>query len=872
MSSPPVTAEHLLRRAVILAAAPPSRSNSEVSLGAASAGASLASDGYTSSAHSSVSGSDDSSRTSPSRVGSYKQDSARLKRIVNSLVSGGGLSSLSASSSNESLAAPASPVKGLRPNLDSGGEDGVDGGDVTVPDIFSKGEYLRQNHECSRVELVLVHEPSLAHALGSLHPIGSLVEAWSSHDKWVATASELSTLMSEQGIPLVEAVDIMTLDCDTDPAERRKLEDLAFDSLRYQLVDEGDDWMRHGDESMLTDEELFLLSDEYKRGVIRAMPLQQLSDIIMTQPVVELVKSGIDSVLATCGVRTRPMSAFTYVRDTHAVTRRGVILGRMTSVQRRVETKVMKHIFSKLGTKYYEIPENSNCFLEGSDFLACGEQLSFIGTGQRTNHEAVQYLLANDLIGTRRVAVVKDCLDRSYQRLHLGRCMCILQEDLIAVNDQVMGPDSPRKRLVDEYCRDAHGKYQLVRRNVELSLYLNQQGFTVVALPSTDGQDCANVLNLGGGKVLVAGHTLKVWLESIEAFGGTVVHVSDPMLGLNGMVSVLKRQEGTKLPLPTPPKAIGVDCIFETSNEVRQQTTNTVLMVAPNGFYCNLEACKDNHFMVNNTARTKQAIQKEALLGFTDLHMQLTRAGVKVMVFTSEVYHATPDAVFPNNWFSTHRHKDDSVFVLYPMKVHNRRRERRPDIISELTPFYNRTIDLTHWEGNKEYLESTGSMVLDRVNMISYVAVSERSHASVCLAWAQRMGFSLVTFTANDGQLRPIYHTNVMMAMGTGVVIICLESITDMWERKYTIEKLSATHVIIDISLDQVTHFCGNVIEVLGADAKRIMVMSTQAYDHFTTAQLDVMRQHVHQIIHAEFSTIEGVGGGGVRCAIGELF
>lgn len=171
------------------------------------------------------------------------------------------------------------------------------------------------------------------------------------------------------------------------------------------------------------------------------------------------------------------------------------------------------------------------------------------------------------------------------------------------------------------------------------------------------------------------------------------------------------------------------------------------------------------------------------------------------------------------------------------------------------------------------FLEGTGSLVLDRINRIAYVVLSERSDITLAQKWGRIMGYEIIAFHATDNQGRPVYHTNVIMSVGTTVSVICTECIENPEERKTVVERLKNTgHEIVDITRDQVNHFCGNVLELENWKGFPVLVMSTQAYKGFTEEQKQTLLKHEHELLHAEFSTIERVGGGGVRCAIAELF
>eukprot|EP00878_Enallax_costatus_P019111 GHUV01020151.1.p1 GENE.GHUV01020151.1~~GHUV01020151.1.p1 ORF type:complete len:315 (+),score=100.35 GHUV01020151.1:472-1416(+) len=313
------------------------------------------------------------------------------------------------------------------------------------------------------------------------------------------------------------------------------------------------------------------------------------------------------------------------------------------------------------------------------------------------------------------------------------------------------------------------------------------------------------------------------------------------------------------------------------------QSTNSVLMVAPTAFGFNEQAAQDNSFM-NQAEKPQQGsgLTRQVCAEFAELHKQLTDvAGVNVKLFQHHIRHGTPDAVFPNNWFSTHASGEASggvnqkTLVLYPMKCPNRAAERRPEIVQVLRQQgYGRVVDMTsHEKHDKAYFEGTGVLALDRVNGVAYVALSERADVKLAEQWVSTMGYKdLVTFHSNDGRGKPVYHTNVMMAVGTDVAVVCADSVTDAKERQHLLAKLSSTHEVVQISSAQMDALCGNVLELQGGKGLPVMAMSTQAYNAFTVEQKKVMRRHVADLVHAPIDTLEKVGGGGVRCAIAELF
>lgn len=330
------------------------------------------------------------------------------------------------------------------------------------------------------------------------------------------------------------------------------------------------------------------------------------------------------------------------------------------------------------------------------------------------------------------------------------------------------------------------------------------------------------------------------------------------------------------------------------------QSTNSVLMVAPTAFGFNEQAAQDNSFMHAGEAASEggSPLTRQVLKEFAGLYRALTEgAGVRVSLVQHSVSHGTPDACFPNNWVSTHsageggagkggvggNGKGGRTLVLYPMKCPNRAAERRADVIGALQAAhgpYDRIVDMTGAEageglpgGQPQYFEGTGVLVLDRVNGVAYVNLSERAHEDQARAWVEALGYNdLVTFRSSDLRGKPVYHTNVMMAVGTGVAVVCADSVRDAGERARLLASLSKSHEVVQISLEQMDALCGNVLELQSGDGLPVMAMSSQAYHSFDDSQRAAMRRHVAALVHAPIDTLEKVGGGGVRCALAELF
>ena len=315
-----------------------------------------------------------------------------------------------------------------------------------------------------------------------------------------------------------------------------------------------------------------------------------------------------------------------------------------------------------------------------------------------------------------------------------------------------------------------------------------------------------------------------------------------------------------------------------TSQLSSPQTTSRVMMVEPSCFNYNPQTAKDNAFQRKMTGLTNEDVHRRAMHEFNELARKLTQAGIAVNR-TKDTKQASEDAVFPNNWISFHKEADGRRrIVLYPMMSERRRLERRNDLISEWKHKLDaEVVDYTKYENEGKFLEGTGSMVLDRENRVAYACESQRTHKDIFHRFCHDLGYSPYLFKSYSrdefGELTPIYHTNVMMSVGTTFAIVCLESILDVTHREKVQTRLRDDgKEVVPITLEQVDHFAGNVLELRSGDENSFLVMSTQAYNSFSEDQKGVILKHVNGIIHSSLETIETLGGGGARCMLAEVF
>jgi hypothetical protein len=298
------------------------------------------------------------------------------------------------------------------------------------------------------------------------------------------------------------------------------------------------------------------------------------------------------------------------------------------------------------------------------------------------------------------------------------------------------------------------------------------------------------------------------------------------------------------------------------------QTTSSIIMVRPAAFGFNVETAANNTFQ-HIPQDGQEEIRLKAIEEFDRLAALLQKEGVEVTVIQDTSDPLKPDAIFPNNWVSFH---DDGTVVTYPMFSRLRRQERREEIINKIAGTYNvrLRLGLDSAESINEYLEGTGSMVLDRVNKIAYACISPRTNPSLLEQWCFKMKYTPFAFHARlHGQ--DIYHTNVMMAIGDGVSVVCLEVIEGQRSKELQEHLASFGREVVVLRKEQIDSFAGNMLAIRNKSGEQLMVMSSSAHRSLDEIQLNMIGRHA-RIISSGIPTIESVGGGSVRCMIAENF
>ena len=299
------------------------------------------------------------------------------------------------------------------------------------------------------------------------------------------------------------------------------------------------------------------------------------------------------------------------------------------------------------------------------------------------------------------------------------------------------------------------------------------------------------------------------------------------------------------------------------------QTSDAVLMIRPAHFGANVETESSNFFQRASAETLDTAMR--ARREFDSLALALAGAGVRVHQFAGQRHYALPDEVFPNNWLTLHA---DGTAVLYPMLAANRRPERRAQLLTALREQHgyriDRVVDLTQLETRGAFLEGTGSLVLDRARHVAYACLSPRTHTTALAEFGRALDYEVVPFAAVDRANRPIYHTNVLLSVGTSFAALCTSAIVDPRERREILGRLERSgREIVDLSFDQLDAFAGNLLELRGRSGP-VIALSAAALAALDGAARRTLESY-GRLVTADIATIEQVGGGSVRCMLTEV-
>jgi hypothetical protein len=293
-------------------------------------------------------------------------------------------------------------------------------------------------------------------------------------------------------------------------------------------------------------------------------------------------------------------------------------------------------------------------------------------------------------------------------------------------------------------------------------------------------------------------------------------------------------------------------------------------MIRPAAFSFNQETAVNNYFQ-SSISTNRKALQSNAINEFDNMVQTLRNNNIEVIVIDDTPEPPKPSAVFPNNWLST---SPDGKIFIYPMFAHNRRTEKREDILKLMEEkFVVKDIqDWSEYEVEGKFLEGTGSMVIDHENKVIYACYSPRTDISVLEKYASSNEYRAIVFLATDKNDFPVYHTNVVMALGENFAILCEEAIEEEWELIAVKQLLESTnHKVIRITRDQMHSFAGNMLQVKNNKGEKYLVMSQTAFDSLTEEQESQLSSYSN-LLPIAVPTIEQAEGGSVRCMMAEIF
>lgn len=300
--------------------------------------------------------------------------------------------------------------------------------------------------------------------------------------------------------------------------------------------------------------------------------------------------------------------------------------------------------------------------------------------------------------------------------------------------------------------------------------------------------------------------------------------------------------------------------------------TNTILMIRPASFQYNEETAVSNDYQKKIEGISKENIVAKAQAEFDAMVQVLRDKKIEVLVIEDSKTPEKPDAIFPNNWIST---RPDGAVFLYPMKTPNRRLERSVAVLYVLKNNFSvsEIKDYSNYEKQDIALEGTGSIVFDHNAKVAYACLSPRTDKDLLEKLCTEIGYTAHIFNAVDANGKDIYHTNVVMAVGEGFVVIGLCAVTNEEEKKALLARFENDGLeVIDLSSEQLnTAFAGNMLQVKNTEDEKFLVMSQRAFNSLSENQKNQLQKHT-QLLPTPIDIIEQIGGGSARCMMAEIF
>jgi len=391
-----------------------------------------------------------------------------------------------------------------------------------------RGTEFIQLSENTPAQFILIHIPDKDVFLSNWHPSSALFEDVTEISSIKYCMKQLTKILIKYNIHVFTVRDCLKLN-------KEKLKELAFKSLTYINIEKED----NSYDKKKFKKFLYYCSDEYKKSIIEKLLPDQLIDIIITKPTYYLKYSEYNTFIEASQINFNPVSGLIFCRDQQITTQKGIVIGRAFSSQRGAENDLMEIVFKNLGARIIgRIPEGT--FLEGGDFFVAKNDLCMLGIGLRTKIDAAYYLMENNLLGSRRIALIIDENDLDQQRMHLDTYFNILNDDYCVVLDfedckKVCGKDINRKvylydkkieeiiesdnNLINKEC----GFYKLSKIFQNFYDYLEYEGYKMIKVTNKQQEEyMINFLNIGNNIVLSVNPFLR---ELVKDIGITVEYI-----------------------------------------------------------------------------------------------------------------------------------------------------------------------------------------------------------------------------------------------------------------------------------------------------------------------------------------------------------
>ena len=387
-----------------------------------------------------------------------------------------------------------------------------------------------QPSESTPAKTILVHVSKMESFICSLNPAASLYEDVTDEDDIRKCFNELGEYLKTKDIKLITIEDALLL-----KDKEEELMKLAKDSLNYERETEIKKVKEEKDDKRKNSMEEFKLysSDEYKEKVLKKFSKKNIMNIILTRPSMKLKHIDTDTFIESTSITFKPVGNIVFCRDQQITTKKGVVIGTSRTSQRRYEHVIMKQVFKNIGADIIgELGDEG--YLEGGDFFVAREDLSMLGVGLRTDMKGASYLMRNDLLGTRYMAICYDENDQDQQRMHLDTYFNILNNDNALVIDfDEVGKEEKKEKNIDRkvYYYDNNkdikeiesdnkdinnkiGEYKLIKIYNSFYTFLDDMKFNYVKITNQEQKEyMINFLNIGNNTVISVNKNLEQKLK-----------------------------------------------------------------------------------------------------------------------------------------------------------------------------------------------------------------------------------------------------------------------------------------------------------------------------------------------------------------------